>query len=275
MGRRPGRKLATAVLLLVLGFLMGAWRSGGSHHHHHQQVPGVDSSTHWFGSSLQWHALVPSPCTPGGWWWWGLDVPARCRDPPRHAALDEPVLAQQIPVFDRWHNQVGMRTQWDVHTLGLWHDSAAVLIFDASRVLLQQRSANDWTYPGTWDASVAKTIQSEELPASAATRGVLDALGIDIRLEDTSEEADLGDRDGAMMQYAASKPVCWAGRMPQMVLADCEIVHFFVARDAVENVASLELHAVTGVSRFPLSQSSPHTTLISPRGEQSYRHCGG
>ena len=133
-----------------------------------------------------------------------------------------------------------------------------MLILDGSRVLLQQRSANEWTYPGTLDASAAETIHADEVPASAATRAVLDELGIDMGLEDTSEEADLGDRNGAKMQYAASKPVCWAGRMPQMVLADCEIVHFFVARDAVEDAASLELHAATGVLHSPLP---PHLLI--------------
>jgi isopentenyldiphosphate isomerase len=231
MGRQAGvlcalwsrglRKLAAAALVLILGFFVVAtWVSG-------DRGSGIDTSTHWFGSSLQWQALVPSPCARrmGG----GVDLPARCRNPPRHEALDEPAFQQQIPVLDRWHNHVGMRTQWDVHTLGLWHESAAVLVFDGSRLLLQQRSAHKWTYPSAWDASVAETMEADELPATAAARGALEELGAAIQ-----------------MQFAASKPVCWVGRQPEMDLADCEIVHFFVARDPLDHAAFLELDTDAG-----------------------------
>lgn len=161
-------------------------------------------------------------------------MPARCRDPPRREALDEPGFQEQIAVFDRWHNEVGMRTQWDVHTLGLWHESAAVLMFDKSRLLLQQRSTRKWTYPGAWDASVAETMEADELPAAAAARGVLEELNIALRVADTFEGWETRG-DGAAMYFAASKPVCWAGRQPEMDLKDCEIVHIYVVRDFLSN----------------------------------------
>ncbi len=200
-------------------------------------------------------------------------MPVRCRDPPRREAFDEPAFqqvnkrdtimveslqspadsvglpcstcvlpSQQIAVSDRWHNRIGMRTQWQVHTLGLWHEAAAVLVFDKSRLLLQQRSARKWTYPNAWDASVAETVETDELPGAAAARGALEELNIAL-LQSTRK---VGAHSGAKeVQFMASKPVCWAGRMPEMDLADCEIVHFYVARDPLDDAESLQVHGDT------------------------------
>ena len=79
------------------------------------------------------------------------------RQPPGDAAW-----ASLIPTVDAFNRPRGMRTQWDVHTEGLWHTGVAVLIFDSrGRLLLQRRAPSRWTYPGAWDASVAETSEGD------------------------------------------------------------------------------------------------------------------
>lgn len=157
-------------------------------------------------------------------------------------------ISQEIAVFDQFHNRVGMRTQWDVHTLGLWHEAAVLLVFDKSRLLLQQRSARKWTYPNAWDTSVAETVEVDEQPDAAAARGALEELNIALLQK---EWEGIGTRSAANeMQFMASKPVCWVGRMPEMELADCEIVHFYVARDALDDANSLQVHADSSGGEF-------------------------
>ena len=96
-----------------------------------------------------------------------------------------------------------MRTQWDVHTEGLWHTGVAVLIFDSrGRLLLQRRSSSRWTYPGAWDASVAETSEGDEEPLRAARRGVYEELGMAL------PEGGAGE---AAMEFAATEPAGAAG----------------------------------------------------------------
>lgn len=204
-----GLRRAVAISLLALA-LWGAARMSGP-----PAYSAAGSSTHWFGSSLRWEALYPSPCAGG---LLRARTPPRCDQPARAEPPDDGSFDDAIPVLDRWHNPQGLRSTWDVHTLGLWHEASAVLVFDSnSRLLLQQRAASKWTYGGVWDASIAETIEADEPPLAAAIRGA-------------REELDVTLLSAENLRFAASKPVCWRGRMPEMELADCEIEHFFVFR---------------------------------------------
>ena len=139
------------------------------------------------------------------------------RQPPGDAAW-----ASLIPTVDAFNRPRGMRTQWDVHTEGLWHTGVAVLIFDSrGRLLLQRRAPSRWTYPGAWDASVAETSEGDEEPLRAARRGVYEELGMALPEGGAGEPA---------MEFAATEPYCWRGRMPEFEMHDCEIDHFFVMR---------------------------------------------
>ncbi|MDJ0522263.1 MAG: isopentenyl-diphosphate Delta-isomerase [Planctomycetota bacterium] len=93
---------------------------------------------------------------------------------------DEPLI-----LVDEDNNIVGHLPKADVHAGdGLLHRAFSVFLFDAEgRLLLQQRSASKPLWPLFWANSCCSHPRRGETEAEAASRRVLEELGIEAELE--------------------------------------------------------------------------------------------
>lgn len=76
--------------------------------------------------------------------------------------------------------------------------SIKVCIFnsDATKLLIQKRSAAKAYFPNIWDVSVAGAVSSGELPYQAAERELTEELGLKIDLSAVPSRLTLGWHDG-------------------------------------------------------------------------------
>ena len=85
-------------------------------------------------------------------------------------------------LFDTFDDQGiprGLAARHRVHSLGLWHKSAHVFLFDRSgNIYLQLRAPDKDLYPSLWDYSVGDNLQPGESFRAAAARGLHEELGI-------------------------------------------------------------------------------------------------
>jgi 8-oxo-dGTP pyrophosphatase MutT (NUDIX family) len=72
------------------------------------------------------------------------------------------------------------RPRNEVHTVGLWHCTVHVWLYNGTHLLLQKRAANRQTYPGYWDISAAGHIHAAEEPLQTAVRETFEETGITI-----------------------------------------------------------------------------------------------
>jgi len=73
----------------------------------------------------------------------------------------------------------GIAARAEVHRRGLWHRAANVLLFDSDGCLiLQRRAATKDVWPGAWDVSVGEHLRFGETFHAAASRGLVEELGI-------------------------------------------------------------------------------------------------
>ena len=73
----------------------------------------------------------------------------------------------------------------EAHTLGLWHVTAHIWIYNLKEeLLLQKRSENKSTFPGMWDISVAGHISAGETVEIGAKREIKEEIGLDININD-------------------------------------------------------------------------------------------
>ncbi|MDH3641627.1 MAG: NUDIX domain-containing protein, partial [Gammaproteobacteria bacterium] len=103
----------------------------------------------------------------------------------------------------------GLAARPRVHTLGLWHKSAHVFLFDSQdKLYVQLRAADKDLYPNLWDYSVGEHLQPGEGFHDAALRGLMEELGVEgvsvqalgaIR-PSRFEIAELGLRDHELQQ---------------------------------------------------------------------------
>ena len=74
---------------------------------------------------------------------------------------------------------IGSASRSEVHNRGLKHRSVHLLIFNKQgSVLLQRRSMEKDTFPGTWDSSVSGHVDSGEIYDEAVIRESWEELGV-------------------------------------------------------------------------------------------------
>lgn len=77
---------------------------------------------------------------------------------------------------------LGLLSRDQVHTQGLWHCSAHVLLFNsADELLLQCRSKDKDLYPNCWDYSVGEHLRPNETFRQGVERGLLEELGLRVK----------------------------------------------------------------------------------------------
>ncbi|MCH8142015.1 MAG: NUDIX domain-containing protein [Proteobacteria bacterium] len=116
-------------------------------------------------------------------------------------------MGELFETFDDNGNFTGLVERALVHSLGLWHKSASVFLFNVNCELYIQRRAPDKDlYAGQWDYSVGEHLKPGESYADGALRGLLEELGI------------------RMVELSALGPQrksCW--EIPEQNLHDCEM----------------------------------------------------
>ena len=90
-------------------------------------------------------------------------------------------MEEIFDVVDRSDRVIGKASREEVHSKGLLHRSAHLLVFDASgRVLLQKRSMGKDTFPGRWDSSVSGHVDSGEEYDECVVREAFEEIGVSL-----------------------------------------------------------------------------------------------
>lgn len=130
-----------------------------------------------------------------------IPFPIRCR-------IEGP-LDELFETYDEAGRPIGLMARHRVHTLGAWHRSAHVFLFDtAGALLIQRRARGKDLYPDLWDYSVGEHLVPGETYLDAARRGLQEELGVrGVLLESVgdvrrwrSHQAELGLRDNELQQ---------------------------------------------------------------------------
>jgi len=88
-------------------------------------------------------------------------------------------MSELLDVINEEGEVIGQETREKVHSQGLFHRGAHVLVFDENgSLLLQKRSPNTEISPGAYDISMSEHVKSGEDFHEAALRGLKEELGI-------------------------------------------------------------------------------------------------
>ncbi len=88
-------------------------------------------------------------------------------------------MEELFETYDEAGRPLGLMARHRVHTLGAWHRSAHVFLFNsAGALLVQRRAADKDLYPDLWDYSVGEHLMPGETYRAAAERGLQEELGI-------------------------------------------------------------------------------------------------
>ena len=88
-----------------------------------------------------------------------------------------------LDIVDEMDLVIGSATRGEVHSSGLLHRSAHLLVFDGNgMVMLQKRSMVKDTFPGTWDSSVSGHVDSGEEYDDCIIRETMEEIGFSLSM---------------------------------------------------------------------------------------------
>ncbi|MCK5907314.1 MAG: NUDIX domain-containing protein [Flavobacteriales bacterium] len=95
-------------------------------------------------------------------------------------------MKECIDIVDEYGSFTGeVLEKEEAHSLGKWHVTAHVWIYNSKgEILFQKRALTKSTFPGLWDISVAGHISAGETVEVGAYREVLEEIGLDIDISD-------------------------------------------------------------------------------------------
>ena len=86
---------------------------------------------------------------------------------------------EYLDIVDEHSRVIGQEQRRNVHQSGLWHRGVHVFLFTPARKLLvQQRSQAQDTFPGALDCSVSEHLRVGESYRAGAARGLREELGL-------------------------------------------------------------------------------------------------
>jgi len=116
-------------------------------------------------------------------------------------------MGELFETYNDKGNFTGLVQRYLVHSLGLWHKSSSVFLFNAEgELLIQRRAHGKDLYASQWDYSVSEHLKPGESYLDGAVRGLIEELGIH-----TVELTSLGPR----------RTSCW--EFPEQKVNDCEM----------------------------------------------------
>ena len=142
-------------------------------------------------------------------------------------------MSELFETFDDDGKFTGLVERDLVHSLGLWHKSACVFLFnDNGELYVQRRAPDKDLYADQWDYSVGEHLKPGESYAEGALRGLFEELGIH-----TVELYSLG----------TERKSCW--EVPEEHLRDCEMQQAYRGvYDGPINADPVEVAEVRSVS---------------------------
>jgi 16S rRNA (adenine1518-N6/adenine1519-N6)-dimethyltransferase len=103
---------------------------------------------------------------------------------PRDEKIAARAPAERFPVVDENDRQIGTSSRLEVHENNFRHRAVHILIFNHSgEILLQKRSPWKDRHPLLWDSSAAGHVEANEDYDEAATRELMEELGVSARPE--------------------------------------------------------------------------------------------
>ncbi|MBZ0299941.1 MAG: NUDIX domain-containing protein [Anaerolineae bacterium] len=88
---------------------------------------------------------------------------------------------EYLDILDEHYQVIGQEKRQIVHQTGLLHRGVHLFLFTPDRkMLVQQRSPTQDTFPGALDCSVSEHLQVGESYLAGAQRGVREELGVEI-----------------------------------------------------------------------------------------------
>ncbi|GGD00606.1 DNA mismatch repair protein MutT [Thalassobacillus devorans] len=97
-------------------------------------------------------------------------------------------MAEQLTVFDRQGNEIGVEEREKVHTEGLWHHTFQCwfveVIAGEPYIYFQHRSKDKKDFPDKLDITAAGHIGAEESIVEAGVREIVEELGIEVSASD-------------------------------------------------------------------------------------------
>lgn len=86
-----------------------------------------------------------------------------------------------LDIVDEHNHIVGKGSRAQIHKSGDWHRGVHIFLFTpAGKLLVQQRSRSQDTYPGSLDCSVSEHLKIGETYYEGAVRGLKEELGLDL-----------------------------------------------------------------------------------------------
>ena len=159
-------------------------------------------------------------------------------------------------IFDENNKLIGQARREDVHKQGLFHRAVNVVLMDnAGRVLLQQRSVGKAINGGCWDVSVGEHLSPGETYRQAAVRGLAEELGL-----------AGGDPGDALV--CIEEPRLCAYSYPEVGKIDNEFCALYLWRGfdpAVHPVVPDGIE-VCDVAWLPLDHAAGHPDLLAHTG---------
>ena len=88
-------------------------------------------------------------------------------------------MSEYLDVVDEKNQVTGKENREKIHSRGLWHRGAHVLVFNSKgRLILQLRSATKDEFPNHYDLSISEHLEGGETYKRAAIRGLKEELKI-------------------------------------------------------------------------------------------------
>lgn len=184
------------------------------------------------------------------------------QDPEELFEVMHPPPSNFDPYNDRPVSTKTYATRGEVHRQGMWHCSVHIWIAKASPapgaspsfLLLQKRSMNKDTFPGTWDISSAGHMEAGKGSLETACAELAEELGVVLDMSDNGKgDKQQQDRWKGGLQYAFTIP---AETKPLGGCNAYEHVYFLIQNDtsgSTENF-SLGTEEVSEVSWVPTNE---------------------
>lgn len=87
---------------------------------------------------------------------------------------------EYVDIVNEENEVTGQETRRTVHNSGLWHRGVHIFLFTPDhKLLVQQRSPTQDTFPGAFDCSVSEHLKVGELYLEGAIRGIREELGVE------------------------------------------------------------------------------------------------
>jgi isopentenyl-diphosphate delta-isomerase len=108
----------------------------------------------------------------------------------------------EVQLVDKNDNNVGAMEKLEAHEKGVLHRAISVLLFNTKgEILLQRRALHKYHTPGLWTNTCCSHPYPEEEPKTAATRRLLEEMGLKEELDFVLKFIYKADFDNGLIEH--------------------------------------------------------------------------